>query len=143
MTEGLSYRVRPFTDNGPPTWQVATVVSIQPRTEARLPADRDVYALSHEIVVTRLTVIRRAHEHDFYSVPMKEFKQHGVEYVYPALFHEPIRWCLNNGTGRFKLSGTYACDSTGLPLEQPRDHMVVFFYLSDPTDAFEFKLRFG
>lgn len=53
VTEGLSYRVRPFTDNGPPTWQVATVVSIQPRTKARLPADRDVYALPHEIVVTR------------------------------------------------------------------------------------------
>ncbi|MER8714195.1 AAA domain-containing protein [Mesorhizobium sp. M1295] len=53
ITEALSYRVRQFTDEGPPTWQIATVVSIVPRDRARLPGDREVHRLSHEVLVAR------------------------------------------------------------------------------------------
>ena len=53
LTEMLSYQIKPFSDDGSPTWQVGVIVSILPRTEARLPANRDVQPLRHPIELVR------------------------------------------------------------------------------------------
>lgn len=53
VTDTLSYLIRPFSDDGPQTWKIAIVVSIRPRPDVRLPSDREIYVLPHEIIVTR------------------------------------------------------------------------------------------
>lgn len=51
LTEVLSYRVRPFSNKGTPTWHVAVVTSISPRNDARLPSNGDLYVLRHDIEI--------------------------------------------------------------------------------------------
>jgi hypothetical protein len=53
LTDTLSYQIKPYSDDGSPTWQVGVVISILPRAEARLPANCDVQPLRHPIELVR------------------------------------------------------------------------------------------
>jgi hypothetical protein len=53
LTETMSYQIRPYADDGAPTWEVGVVVSIVPRSEARLPPNRDPQPIRHPIELIR------------------------------------------------------------------------------------------
>ena len=54
ITENLSYRLRPFEpDDGTRSWQAGVLVSLAGRADARLPSERDVYAIPHPIEFVR------------------------------------------------------------------------------------------
>jgi hypothetical protein len=53
LTETLSYQIKPYSDGGALTWQVGVIVSILPRTDARLPPNHDVHSVRHPIEVVR------------------------------------------------------------------------------------------
>jgi hypothetical protein len=51
LTELFSYQLHPFSDNGSPTWEAAVVTGMMPRTEARLPANREVHSIRAQIEI--------------------------------------------------------------------------------------------
>jgi hypothetical protein len=75
VTEILSYQLRQFTDDGPATWQMATVVSVMLKSEVRLPSDREAYPLPHEIVVVRNKADALA--------AVERFRDQAVDWVVP------------------------------------------------------------
>ena len=53
LTETMSYEIRPYADDGAPTWEVGVVVSVVPRSEARLSPNRDPQTIRHPIELIR------------------------------------------------------------------------------------------
>jgi hypothetical protein len=49
LNETMSCQIKPCDEEGPPIWDVGVVISMVPRTEAKLPPNRDPQPVRHPI----------------------------------------------------------------------------------------------
>ena len=53
LTETMSYQIKPYDEEGAPTWDVGVVISMVPRAEAKLPQNREPQPIRHPIELIR------------------------------------------------------------------------------------------